>query len=1021
MLIDDYLDYCRQARERYGERTAVLMQCGDFFEIYSYPSSGNGDADANLPDIYAIADICNLTVTRKAKAVAEASRGNPWMAGFPLHALEKHRQLLLQEGYTVALVEQVSPPPNPSRRMTDVSSPGMNMPRAEDAQRRAPGFFVVFCAEANALGIAGIDVNTGHTWVYEAARGACPDEAVRILGAFPALEILWIGPRPDGEATLAEAAEGCRAIHWRTQEELGSTWLRPCYQNEVLRRCFGPWCGILQPIEAAGLERYHLGRLAFVQMIQFAYEHRESLVQMLSLPQHLDHGSRFLLLEHNSAMQLQVIGQDGERPLLHWLNRCATPMGARLFRERVLTPLADPEAIRARYDRITDILGLAAAPSLRGCMDLERMARRMVRGQFGPMEWTGFVASLRIASDALRAAGASGEAILSAGQLVEDAEGVLDLEEASRYSLADLRGNIFRQGREPELEAHADTIRREWQWLQDTADEISAAAAEAPGTVRVESNERDGCYIITTKRRWDKAVAASRAAAPFWASATPRPISSTSANVQIRHARIAAASDRIVAEQRQLAAKALEKYQRFVSAYIGEWQGAIYAVARAIAELDVELAAARNAKEYGYVRPSLVATAGGHPAMHATDMRHPILERLREDVPYVPNSLSIEAGKGMLLYGINASGKSSLMKAVGLNLIMAQAGMFVACGSFEYTPWRHLFTRIGGADSIYRGLSSFGREMGELRNILQRCDGYSLVLGDELCAGTEAVSALAIVAAGTESILGRGAAFMFATHLHELPDIPEVAARVASGEIEMAHLHVEVATDGTLVYDRRLRPGRGTGLYGVEVCKGLGMPDAFLGLADRIRRRLQQVPDAVVAPTASRYNGSVYVDRCGVCGAPASETHHIRYQKDADTDGFVAPGLHKDAAGNLVPLCESCHTREHRGKIHIRGYVETSMGRVLAVEEAPAPASAAALSPPAPVPILAEVRACLRRDGQGWWGRRSKRATWRRLDAPDASPSSLAGSLLKFPPFAGMAMEAVGAWLEGNMRSISEP
>ena len=132
-------------------------------------------------------------------------------------------------------------------------------------------------------------------------------------------------------------------------------------------------------------------------------------------------------------------------------------------------------------------------------------------------------------------------------------------------------------------------------------------------------------------------------------------------------------------------------------------------------------------------------------------MRHPIIERLDRGTVYVPNDISIGladdiAQTGMLLYGTNASGKSSLMKAVGLNIIMAQAGFYVAAEEFEYIPYQRLFTRILNADNIFRGESSFAVEMGELRGILKRANGNSLVLGDELCSGTENTSAQSIFA-----------------------------------------------------------------------------------------------------------------------------------------------------------------------------------------------------------------------------------------------------------------------------------
>ena len=135
----------------------------------------------------------------------------------------------------------------------------------------------------------------------------------------------------------------------------------------------------------------------------------------------------------------------------------------------------------------------------------------------------------------------------------------------------------------------------------------------------------------------------------------------------------------------------------------------------------------------------------------AKDIRHPIVEKINEDTEYITNDISLGKEKdGMLLFGTNACGKSTLMKAIGLNIIMAQAGLYVASREFRYKPYNQIFTRILNNDNIFRAQSSFAVEMQELNGILQKADNNSLILGDELCSGTETISAISIVATGIE-------------------------------------------------------------------------------------------------------------------------------------------------------------------------------------------------------------------------------------------------------------------------------
>jgi DNA mismatch repair ATPase MutS len=225
-------------------------------------------------------------------------------------------------------------------------------------------------------------------------------------------------------------------------------------------------------------------------------------------------------------------------------------------------------------------------------------------------------------------------------------------------------------------------------------------------------------------------------------------------------------------------------------------------------------------------------------------------------------------------------------------------------------------------------MSSFVVEMTEFRNILEYSDAGSLILGDELCAGTETSSAASLVAAGLECLLEKQASFFFATHLHELQRFPELMGLKG---LRWLHLRVRFdAVTGTLIYDRDLQEGCGQMNYGLEVCRALRMPTVFLEKAVAFRRRLQGVAPVLEAPQ-SRYNPDVIRRECSICkknGQHDLEVHHIIHQEKA-VKGFVTPGIKKNHAGNLAVLCEECHTKHHAGEITIIGWQETSSGKVL--------------------------------------------------------------------------------------------
>ena len=151
---------------------------------------------------------------------------------------------------------------------------------------------------------------------------------------------------------------------------------------------------------------------------------------------------------------------------------------------------------------------------------------------------------------------------------------------------------------------------------------------------------------------------------------------------------------------------------------------------------------------------------------------------------------------GILLFGTNACGKSTFMKAMGLNIVLAQSGLYVAADSFEYTPYKQIFTRILNNDNIFRSQSSFAVEIEELRGILKRACSNSLILGDELCSGTETKSALSIVSTGLYELSQRKSSFIFTSHLHQLNDIDVVKNL---DNLDIYHLKIKYEND-KLIY-----------------------------------------------------------------------------------------------------------------------------------------------------------------------------------------------------------------------------
>jgi hypothetical protein len=368
-------------------------------------------------------------------------------------------------------------------------------------------------------------------------------------------------------------------------------------------------------------------------------------------------------------------------------------------------------------------------------------------------------------------------------------------------------------------------------------------------------------------------------------------------------------------------------------------EGTIRRAAALIGFVDAIQSAAWNVETRGYVWPTVKHFADGGSWLRVEGLRHPLIEAIRQDVSYVSHSLSIGepmAKTGKLVFGVNSSGKSSLMKATGIAVILAQAGMSVPAAEMEVGVFRKLYTRILGNDNLFRGLSTFRVETNELIRILGGADSHSLVLGDELCSGTEQYGAESIVAASILTLLKRGSAFVFATHWHRLRDIPSL---VEHPKLGWNHLLVEATPEGGLRMDRRLMDGPGPRGYAIEFMERMGCDAGVIEEAKRIREMITSEDFAVVSARAWRdherlvasapdvktaWNPRAGVQAiCQVClKNPTEETDHIVPRENSTTGGGLVGVGSVHSGGNLVGLCKSCHQRKTAGEIWIDGYEE---------------------------------------------------------------------------------------------------
>ena len=910
MLYDDYIHYTQQYKKEYGERTVVLMEVGSFWELYSC-DKGLG---ASMKEI---CNLLNITLSRKNKNILEISSSNPLMAGFPSHALGKFLPMLVNDDWTVVLVGQTSPPPNPQRGVTNIISKGTYIP---EAMQDNNNFLMCLVLETNmhpvskvhttCIGIATVDVSTGQVEIGElcdADPQLLSDELFRIYSQTQPNELLIYKTSDSANLKCLE-----KIINTTTSKKIKdyTSYGVDCqigkleYQNFVLTKVYkDASCTTMTSIhEALAIERDIYACMAITGLLRYVLDHDSTLLRNLSLPTHMSLDTRLhMTLYSNCAEQLELPA------LLEKINKCVTAIGKRFFKNRIFNPLACPIRIKQALDSTESFLDIfqQTRSILSDVCDVERMFRKVYLNRIHPHELASLVASLHSVSQL-------GEDCSIADQLAAYLEARLDIDTCLRTSSDNLCPHIFKVGVHLNLDALNEQKHKVISYYENSVDAWNEKTGQ--NAFKLEMNERDGLFISVTSKRYDASKHLGMKCELFDSlkkyGATNTHIKLKSESMILDYELITSFTDESALITQKLYIDMLEEFVSKFGCYFGH-------IVSRIAYYDFHSTAAMLAKTHNYSKPLIAHSNYSNSSLNAKAMRHPLVELLDTGVSFVPNDINLDERRCWLLYGLNAAGKSTLMKMVAINVIMAQSGLFTPCTSLHLTPFSSIFTRITKGDDILSSKSTFMVEISELKNILKRADKNSLVIGDELCSGTETLSAIAIVHTSITDLLESNASFIFATHLHELVNHFEQNVK-----IRICHLHVEY-TNNRLIYDRSLRNGDGPKTYGVEVCRYLNMTDDFVKRAIQFRQILEKGRLESVA-LKSKYNRYLMHDGiCESCGKQSkAEVHHIKHQASHNQ----MEAIHMNMLSNLMVLCEECHDKVHAGNINVNLKHQTSNG-----------------------------------------------------------------------------------------------
>lgn len=714
------------------------------------------------------------------------------------------------------------------------------------------------------------------------------------------------------------------------------------------------------------MERHPYTTESLAILIEFIIEHDEAIIDKMNRPIFLGAG-RYLYLGNNALEQLGVISRDSsEVTLLGLIDKTSTAFGKRLLKERLLSPIVNAEILESRYDLTEKLMKKSQSydTHLKNIYDLERIVRRIKLQKLHPVELTYIIMSLDAISKLLT--DAKGDNIEFDTKMHDEVtefqkhlESTFSLDTCAKFRIEQINDNIFKEGIYPAIDTiltkqHIDMIRLEQvsEHINKLFEKEKLINSKNSNYAEIAYMESEGYTINLTKNRFmliEKILKESFVTIDnqyyFFKDFHYKHLKNS---VKLNSKLFEEITQNYERSQVKLISLVKTRYLQSLDEIENRFSRLIDELIVFVANIDVAISSAKSAKAMQLTRPLITDKGSGFEAI---GLRHPIIESNEKGGIYIPNDIYLGDGietkhshimlnasdgnrvNGVLLYGINSSGKSSLMKSIGLCVILAQAGFFVPAVELKLGMYDKLFTRIVSQDNLYKGLSTFAVEMIELKNIFNRATKQSLVLGDEISQGTETESGLAIVAGAILKLLELKSTFIFATHLHQLKTIKSL-----QNINSLIFLHLGVTYDeknDTLIYNRQLQLGMGSSLYGLEFAKSLHMDEKFLSNAYSIRNELvgeESELKTLKKRKRSRYNKELFMGRCALCAKEVEEVHHIMPQELADERGKIG-AVHKNHRYNLIPLCKEHHDLVHKGEIIISGFAMTQKGIKLHYEE----------------------------------------------------------------------------------------
>ena len=971
-MYEEYFFLTEKHRKEQGDKTVVLLNCGIFYEIYGYADNAGNIIGS---DIVEVCQICDLACTEKSKM--KYKNQTLYQAGFRDFVADKFLNMIIDGGYTAVMYIQTDEinvkTKKKIRKLEAIHSAGTYIPIETIDYKLNNHLMVLWLEKGNfrqkagnkqeaiVYGMSLLNVYNGKTYMYEQMitetkiQSTTFDELEKNISIFRPSEIVLIHNLPNTSIHVIKQYSGINhgnpTIHEYTfDREDVKNCAKQSYIRHILTNQFGD--NTWESCEEFQMYPYAVQSFCF--LIHFIQTRNANLIRRIEMPI-FQNKSSYMTLANHTLRQLNILLDHEEhgRSYGHlssvgsFLNKCTCVMGRRKFQYLLTHPSHDKVWLQQEYAMMNKMFSEDAYPmidplrkQIGKIRDLEKTGKLLLNRKLSPSNVYQLYESVEHVQQINLCLA---EMQWLTQYLCDDLCMETQTQQLIEFLTSKLRMDICKTSVnkttyetniiQPGVSHFLDKTLEELEIREKQLHTIEtffnkmynhlAKPKTQTDVIKVIASEKNIVSMQLTKTRTDvlkKGTKVSPIKLDYniefeWKEV--QFLNTNKTNNEISFPFLERICRDITRIKNELNSLINEVFLQVLTELEECYYGHIENISMFVAGLDVLLTKCYLADKYHYSCPTMPTDHTTQSFIEAEGMRHVLIEQLQQDELYVSNDITLGKDKtnGILLYGTNAVGKSSLIKSIGICVIMAQAGMFVPCSEFYYEPYTAIYSRIIGNDNLFKGLSTYAVEISELRTILQNADANSLVLGDELCSGTETVSALSVVMASLIALHKKQSSFILASHFHELVHYDELKS---CENIQLKHMEVYYDKDNDcLVYDRKLKNGSGQRTYGLEVCKSLYFPEDVLTNAYQIRQKYHPEFQGFLSQKQTHYNAKKIKDQCEMCQSTENlEIHHLQEQHKANAKGFIGGQFHKNHPANLVTLCEKCHDEfHHEGSI----------------------------------------------------------------------------------------------------------